>query len=327
MQSLARSCIVLTGASSGIGLATALGFAREGAHLVLAARDPRSLASVAAACERLGGQALAVPTDVTDPAAVQELAQTAIRHFGRIDIWINNVGTGAVGRFEAVPMESHRRVIEATLLGHLHGAHAVLPHFRARGRGTLINMISIGGWVPSPYGASYAASKFGLRGFSESLRAEVSDAPGIHVCDVYPTFVDTPGMSHGANYTGKSIKPVPPMLDPREVAARIVALAKAPRASISIGSVAWPARIAHAIAPDLNGRMTRRLIDQAFKHANPAAISDGNLFDPSEGHAIDGGFRKDMKPPISAPIAVAAGIATLGLWLAYRLKDHRRRID
>jgi short-subunit dehydrogenase len=194
--------VVLTGASSGIGRATALAFAAQGASLVLASRHRENLQAVAQACEEAGGRAMVVPTDVTDAGAVQALADAAVSHLGHVDLWINNVGVGAVGLFDETPMEAHRRVIEANLLGHMNGAYAILPHFKSRGHGTLVNMISLGGWVPAPYATAYTASKFGLRGFSESLRAELADQPEIHVCEVYPTFVDTPGMSHGANYSG-----------------------------------------------------------------------------------------------------------------------------
>lgn len=315
MLTRAYTTVVLTGASSGIGLATALAFAQEGVNIVLAARDESALNAVALECERLGGRTLVVPTDVTDADAMQHLAQAAIDRFEHIDVWINNVGTGAVGRFETVPIESHRRVIEANLLGHLHGAHAVLPHFRERRSGILINMISIGAWAASPYAASYAASKFGLRGFSESLRAEVSNVPGIHICDVYPSFVDSPGMAHGANYTGRRIRPVPPMLDPREVAAQIVQLTKEPKSSLVIGSATWPARIAHAVAPDLTGRIMRTLTDKALERAQPEPISDGNLFESSKGHAIDGGFRKGALGAFSLPIAVGLASVALAIWL------------
>ncbi len=315
--------VVITGASSGIGHATSLAFAHDGANIVLAARDQLSLDVVASECERVGVQTLVVPTDVTDPEAVQKLADAALERFGRIDVWINNVGTGAVGRFENVPVAAHRRVIEANLLGHMYGAHAVLPHFRSRGRGILINMISVGGWTAVPYAASYVASKFALRGLSESLRAEVSDLPGIHVCEVYPTFVDSPGMSHGANYTGKRIGAAAPMLDPREVAMRLVTLARDPKPSVSMGSAAWPARLAHTLAPDLTARMARKMIDRALDKADASPVTDGNLFAASEGHAIDGGFRQRQMSSTPMPVALAVGAAVLALWWMSRPQPPR----
>ncbi|RYY85415.1 MAG: SDR family oxidoreductase, partial [Comamonadaceae bacterium] len=199
--------VVLTGASSGIGRATALAYARAGNALVLVGRDADTLETVAEDCRAAGGQVMVAPADVSDTAAMQSVAEAAIERFGAIDVWINNVGVGVVGLFDQTPMEAHRRVIESNLIGHMNGAHAVIPHFRERRYGILINMISVGGWVSSPYAAAYTASKFGLRGFSESLRAELSDLPDVHVCEVYPTFVDTPGMSHGANYSGRQVKP------------------------------------------------------------------------------------------------------------------------
>ena len=316
-SSLATSVVVVTGASSGIGHATALAFARESAHVVLAARGVAGLEAVAGECAELGAQTLVVPTDVTDAGAVEALARAAIERFGGIDVWCNIVGVGAVGLFDEVPMAAHRRVIEANLIGHMNGAHAVLPHFRARRSGTLVNMISIGGWAASPYAAAYSASKFGLRGFTEALRAEVSELPGVHVCAIYPTFVDTPGLAHGANYTGRRLRPPPPLLDPREVAGAIVRVARSPRgrAATPVGSVALPARLASAIAPDLVGRVAHWVIGSALSRADPAPVDSGNLDTPSVDTAIDGGHRS----PAGKAIAGGAAIGALALaWWAMR---------
>jgi short-subunit dehydrogenase len=322
-ESARPTTVVLTGASSGIGRATALAFAKEGANIVLAARGREALEVVAAECEKAGAQTLVVPTDVCSTQAMRTLAHAAITRFDCIDVWINNVGVGAVGAFDTTPMDAHRRVIEANLIGHMNGAHAVLPHFRARRRGTLINMISVGGWASAAFASSYAASKFGLRGFSESLRAELIELADVHVCDVYPTFVDTPGMAHGANYSGKQLRPPPPLLDPRRVAAAMVSLSKSPRAVTSIGSVAIPARIAHALAPGLTGRISSQLTSLALKRAEPAARSDGNLFEPTQGHAIDGGYRTPMNRAVPLAALALLGTVGLGLLLASRSRSAR----
>ena len=312
--------VVLTGASSGIGHATAIAFAKTGANLVLAARGLPALQTLAKECEALGAQTLVISADVTEAQAMRTLAHAAITRFDGIDVWINNVGVGAVGAFDITPIDAHRRVIEANLIGHMNGAHAVLPHFRARGRGVLINMISVAGWAPAPYAASYAASKFGLRGFSASLRAEVANLPRVHVCDVFPTFVDTPGMQHGANYTGKTLRPPPPLVDPRRVADAVVALSQSPRAATSVGSIAWPARILQALAPGLTGRITAKLIGIALNRAKPVVVTDGNLFTPSRDYAIDGGYRLPTEK--RAVITVAAVVGLLGLCL---LSSHSGR--
>jgi len=305
--------VVLTGASSGIGHAAALALAGKGARLVLAARGRTALEAVQAECTGLGAEVLVVPTDVTDARAVDDLAQAAIERFGHIDVWINNVGVGLVGLFDATPMELHRRVIESNLLGHMHGAHAALAHFRLRERGTLINMISVGGIAPAPYAAAYTASKFALRGFSEAIRAEMSGLPKVHVCEVYPTFVDTPGVGHGANHTGHRVVPPPPLTDPREVAAAVVALIEKPRAAVYLGGPSLPVRVAHAMAPQLVGRVTMRLMEKALYRADVTDITDGNLFEPSVGTRIDGGYRRSTSSTW-AGLALGAGALLMGWW-------------
>jgi short-subunit dehydrogenase len=310
--------VVLTGASSGIGRATALAFADAGACLVLAARNQATLDDVAEQCRARGAQALVVPTDVTQADQVRALAAAAVERFSAIDVWVNNVGVGAVGSFTETPIEAHRRVVEANLLGHFHGAHAVLRHFMSRKQGVLINMISLGAWAAMPYAAAYSASKFGLRGFSEALRGEMSGWPDIHVCDVYPAFMDTPGMAHAANYTGRRLKPAPPLYDPRLAAEAIVSLAREPRPTITVGAAATALRVGHAVSPLVSGWVGARVVERYLRQADVAPKGDGNLYAPSIGNAIDGGYRASDTPSRWWLWAAVGGALLLGLQAARR---------
>ncbi|WP_033050973.1 SDR family oxidoreductase, partial [Pseudomonas sp. Ant30-3] len=211
VRRLEGKLVVITGASSGIGRAAAHAFADEGARLVLAARDTTALAEVVEECAERGADALAVRTDVTSSENMRALAEQAADYGdGRIDIWINNAGVGAVGNFEDTPLEAHEQVLQTDLLGYLRGAYVAWPYFKAQQRGILINTLSIGSWVAQPYAAAYSASKYGLRGLSEALRGELTGFADIHVCDIYPAVMDTPGFRDGGNFTGHALKPPPP---------------------------------------------------------------------------------------------------------------------
>ncbi len=297
MRALKNSTVVITGASSGIGMAATRAFARAGANVVLLARRASVLDGLAAECGRLGVRALAVPTDVTDPEAVRAAAAAAVRLNGRIDVWVNNAGVGAVGEFTRTPVEAHDQVILTNLVGYLHGAHAVLPYFqRQPSGGVLINTISFGGWVAAPLAAAYTATKFGLRGLSESLRAELGDYRQIHICDVFPSFIDTPGVQHAANYTGRALKPAPPVYAPERVAETMVDLARRPRNAATVGMVASLAHVGYAVLPGFGRWAMRRFINTYLSQADEAPVTEGNLFrSTARGRTAQGGWRAPVK--------------------------------
>lgn len=126
-DSLSGKTVVITGASSGVGRATAEAFAMEGCNVVLAARGKEALEEAASACRKLGAIALSVPTDVSDAAQVQNLADEALKLTGRIDIWVNNAGVMASGKFEEIPIDTTEQVIKTNLIGYINCAHSVLP--------------------------------------------------------------------------------------------------------------------------------------------------------------------------------------------------------
>ncbi len=312
MRDLAGASVVITGASSGIGRATARAFARRGARLTLAARRGQVLQEVAEECERLGGEAVAVTTDVTDPQAVAALARAAEDAFGGIDIWVNNAGSGVFGPYAETPLELHRRTIAINLLGAMYGAYAALPLFLRQEHGILINNISLGAWAPTPFAAAYTASKFGLRGFTASLRQELGDYPHIHVCGVVPAIIDTPGLEHAANMAGKRINPGPLIYAPEDVAETIVRVARSPRDEVAVG---WPARaaqVAYMVARGPTERLMGAFVRRALERAEPAPRSEGALLHPvPHGTGVSGGLRERKGVP-SAPRTNRLGVAALG---------------
>jgi len=317
--------VVITGASSGIGAATAEAFAAGGARLVLAARNGEALDEVAARCRALGGDVLTMPTDVTVAASVAALATRAREWLGEVDLWFSNVGVGAVGKFQDVPIASHRQVIETNLIGHLNDAYAVLPIFLEQRRGTFVNMISIGGFLAAPWAVAYSASKFGLRGMSEALRGEVSTYPHIHICDVYPTFVDTPAIAHAGNHAGGRTSVPPGVLDPRTVAKAVVRLADHPRNTTAVGAPASLMKLTQFLTPNLSAVMMNGFMGSYFARAEPAPATEGNLFaPPADDGTVDGGFRRPTQRRAVAVGAAGVALATAGaIFLARRSSANR----
>jgi NAD(P)-dependent dehydrogenase (short-subunit alcohol dehydrogenase family) len=291
--------VVITGASSGIGRAAALEFARHGAQLVVAARRESLLQDVARECQELSGhEALVVPTDVTDEQAVKMLARRAFERFGHIDVWINNAGVGAMGRFEDLPSEVYRRVIETNLFGTTYGARAVLPYFREQGHGVLINNASMAATSSGSYYSAYAASKFAIRALGESLRAEIEvlDGADIHICTVMPATIDTPFFRHAANYSGRAVRALPPVYPVEKVAQTMFQCAVRPQREVFVGNAGRMIGSLHGVAPALVEPMMARQIDTGHFKPEPSPDTQGNLFEPMQaGSDVSDGWKGQEK--------------------------------
>ncbi|ACU57651.1 SDR family oxidoreductase [Chitinophaga pinensis] len=320
---IANKVVVITGASSGAGRATAFELAEEKAFLVLASRNEQVLEELAEECRKIGCEVLVAPTDVTDNTAMHRLAVKAFEWKGRIDVWVNNAGVLAAGTFEEMPWEAHQKVINTNLLGYMSGAHAVLPYFKRQGEGILINNISIGAYVSVPYGGAYTASKFALRGFFESLKGELTGWSGIHIVDLFPAFLDTPGIQHAGNYTGKVLKPSPPVYDPRIVAHSVKSSILYPKSTRYPGGASLLFKIGHSLAPEWMSKMTGLLMKGYFKVADPAEKTDGNLFQSVDfSMSTNGNSRPRLTPHGRRMLGLGLAGAAIGLGL-YMLSGKR----
>ncbi|HEY0391517.1 MAG TPA: SDR family oxidoreductase [Solirubrobacterales bacterium] len=295
---LEEAVVAITGASSGIGHAAALRFARRGSSLALCARSQPALEWVARECEAAGATVLARSLDVADEDAVEAFAQAAVERFGRIDVWVNNAGVIAYGEFLEIPSDVFRRVLETNLMGQVHGARSALRRFRSQGSGVLINMSSVWGRITTPQVTPYVASKYAVRAFSECIRSELPKGVDIHVTTVIPEAIDTPIFAHAANYTGHRIRPVPPVLSPEQVAEGIEACAESPKREVKYGWAGRMLEILAVVAP----RAYRRLAHGAFVRGtlgrSGVTAAPGNVLESSAGHSIEGGWRRRHRPTL-----------------------------
>jgi short-subunit dehydrogenase len=234
--SLKNKVVLITGASSGFGADAAKLFAQEGCKVVLTARRLDRLQILVAEIQKMGGEALAIPVDVAERAEVEVMVQTALDLYRNIDILFNNAGYGAVNWFENLkPERDIETLIRVNLIGTMLVTRAVLPHMLERGEGHIINMASVAGLIAAPTITSYAASKYGVRAFTDSLRREVSHL-GIKVSGIYPGPAVTEfGEKLERTRSRETIKRIKyPHMSSEYVAGRVVDVAKRPRRTLVI---------------------------------------------------------------------------------------------
>lgn len=234
--------ILITGASSGIGEATARLFAREGYRVSLGARRIERLEALAEEIRIAGGQAIAVGADLIQLSDIQNLVQSTLDEFNQIDVLFNNAGFGRLNWLEKLdPMKDVDTQLRVNLIATILVTQEVLPHMIKRRAGHIVNMVSLGGYVATPTYTIYAASKFGVRGFTEALRREVG-VYGIWVSGIYPGGVSTEFKQHtGAKRKTGRTTPESLRLKPEDVANAVLSVIKRPRRALIIP---WPMRLA-----------------------------------------------------------------------------------
>jgi NAD(P)-dependent dehydrogenase (short-subunit alcohol dehydrogenase family) len=286
-----RLVVVITGASSGVGFAIALAFARQQALLVLASRNEIGLAKAAAECRQAGAEVIFQSTDVTDFEALARLRERAVEAYGRIDIWVNCAAVLLFGRFEDTPLEAFRRVIETNVLGYANGARAAILQFRAQGCGTLINVSSVLNLVGEPYASAYVTSKFAIMGLTTCLRQEASDVPDIRICAVLPPAVDTPIYQHAGNYMGRVARSIFPVYTADKVAKAVVRLARKPKREVVIGVFGRLITFAVKFAPGITEQAVARIGPRLQFTEQLCPPTNGNVLESTGlGYKISGGW-------------------------------------
>jgi|SRR5690554_1879731 len=282
--------VVITGATSGIGRATALEFARKGYNLALTARRQDVLNIVAAECDRIGGKTFTWAIDVSDEQMVYEFAKKTHEEFGEIDVWVNNAAVTILGPFEETPMENIKRLIDVNLMGFFYGARAALGYFRNQGHGTLINVASQVGLIGQPYAVAYSASKAAVRGMSLSLQQELVNEENIKICTVLPSTIDTNLFQNAANFMGRKVKAMEPVVDAYTVAKEIECLTRHPKQEVLVGGMAIHGTLLKFLAPKLFSKIYNKQVKGKHFSEENSDLSPGNLFEPSEHASVDGGW-------------------------------------
>ena len=304
--------MVVTGASSGIGRGTALEWARRGGSVVLAARSKEVLEEVALECERCGGKAHVVQTDVTKEEEVDRLAAEAVNAFGKIDVWLNDAAVLIFGEFTQIPTEDVRRILETNLFGFIYGARAAVRQFYKQDYGTLINMGSVAGIVGQPYSVPYSISKGGIRSLTISLGQELEGHDRIHVCTVHPSIVDTPVYDQAANYTGAEINPPTSATPVQKVVKAIIKLTYKPQREVYVGKLNLQMRLGRSLSPKIFDKVMRKIITEFELKDTYTAITKGNLYEPMPEHAgISGGWLKLEKEGKRRTLRKSVGKAAL----------------
>jgi len=278
LKPLDQQVIVITGASSGIGLATALAAADQGAKVVVSARSEETLEAIAIEIVQAGGEAIAVAADVGDRSQLEAVAQAAVRRFGRIDTWVNDAGISIYGRLDEVPDEDSRRMFDTNFWGVVYGSLVALPHLRKQG-GALINIGSEVSDAAIPLQGMYAASKHAVKGFNDALRIELgADEAPVSVTLIQPTAVDTPFPEHAANYLAQEPKLPTPQIEPEKVASAILDAAVSPARYVKVGTMSKFNTAMAKIMPALADRMAKHQMGRQQRDEAPHS-AHGALFE------------------------------------------------
>ncbi|AWJ90119.1 short-chain dehydrogenase [Azospirillum baldaniorum] len=269
LKPIDEQVIVITGASSGIGLVTARMAARQGAKVVLAARDRDALAQVAEEIRADGGDAIHCVADVADADALRRVADAAVRSYGRIDSWVNNAGVAIIGKLLDTAPDDHRRLFETNYWGVVNGSLAAIPHLRQNG-GALINIGSVLSDRAIPLQGAYVATKHAVKGFTDALRMELeAEGAPISVSLIKPAAVDSLYEDHALNLLDAEPNNPPPVYAPEVVAKAILHCTRRPMRDLYVGGGAKLFALAETFAPRLTDRIMERTLPRVIRSGGP----------------------------------------------------------
>ncbi len=333
LKPLREQVVVITGASSGIGLVTAKHAANAGARVVLAARNEQDLASAVTSIREAGGRAISIVTDVSDPSQVERLGDAAIGEFGTIDTWVNDAGVAIYGRCTEVPLDDMRRQFDVNYWGQVHGMRTAVRLMHDRG-GAIINIASAVADRAIPLQGNYSATKYAVKGFTDALRMELEQAGiPISVTLVKPSSVDTPLFEKSRSLIGAEPQPIPPVYAPEVVARVILAAAERPIRDVIAGGMGKVVSLGEKVSPRLTDKYMERSTFDSQKTDTPLASGADNLYAPvahdgGERGGFDGHVRKwsaytatTMHPRRVAALGVAAAAAVM--LARYMRRDYR----
>jgi short-subunit dehydrogenase len=279
LKPLTDQVVVITGASSGIGLTTAEMAAERGARVVLSARNEEALRGACDHIRHNGGLATYFAADVADEVAMERLARHALAEFGGFDTWVNNAGISIYGKLDDTPLDDKRRLFDVNFWGVVNGCRVAVPHLREHG-GAIINIGSIVSDVALPLQGIYSASKHAVQGYTDALRMELlHEGAPVAVSLVKPAAVDTPYPEHARAYIAEEPTLPPPVYAPEVVARAILACAERPVREITVGGAGRAMSLLKGIAPGLMERYLEKTMFRQQKKDRPARVYDA-LYSP-----------------------------------------------
>jgi short-subunit dehydrogenase len=326
LKKLHEQTIVITGASSGIGLVTARMAARQGARLVLAARSEQALDQLRDEITEAGGEAVCVVADVGHEAEVQQIANTAFNRFDGFDTWVNNAGVSIYGNILDVEVTDMRRLFETNFWGVVYGSRIAAAHLREHG-GALINIGSTLSDRAIPVQGIYSASKHAVKGFTEALRMELEAAKApVSVTLIKPGAIDTPYPHHARNYLETEPKGPAPVYAPEVVAEAILYAAAHPVRDIFAGGGGKFISASGKFLPRLTDKLMKKFTFKQQKSGQPKTGVNGlyqgvgKLEERGDhpGHVAESSLytKATLHPVITTALLVSAGLATAAIWRA-----------